>query len=276
MIPFTDKPLPLDVLDEPAEALRESIDPGALGDLADDIAVNGLLQPVGARGPSPTGRYEIVWGHRRFLACRMAQLTTIPARVCPWPTAPELARLAENFHRVDLNPREEARAVAALRGQGKPLAEIARILRRSIAWVNTRVELLDWPQELQDAVATGEMPMATARILAEVDHDSYRASLIEEVRRTGATAPVVSTWLAHFVADRERIIRNTETVEQIVTRREEFIVLFACECCGERRDTRESSLIRICRNCARTLTEEKNDAARENRDGLPDRTAARE
>jgi ParB/RepB/Spo0J family partition protein len=257
MIPFTDKRLPLDVLDEPDAALRESIDDGKLGELADDIAVNGLLQPIGARGPSPTGRYEIVWGHRRYLACRMIQLTELPARVCPWPTDPALARIAENFHRVDLNPREEAKAIAALRGQGKPLAEIARILRRSLAWVQTRVELTTWPTELQDAVARGELPMNTARLLAEVDHDNYRASLVEEVRRTGASAPIVSTWLAHYVADRERIIRNAETVEQIVTRREDFIVLFACECCGEHKDTRESSLLRICRRCARTLAEEK-------------------
>jgi ParB/RepB/Spo0J family partition protein len=263
MIPFTDRRLVLDLLDEPDEAARESIDPTKLGELADDIAVNGLLQPIGARGPSPEGRYEIVWGHRRYLACRMLQLTELPARVCPWPTDPALARIAENFHRVDLNPREEARAVCALRGQGKPLAEIARILRRSIGWVETRVELMSWPQELQDAVARGDLPMNTARLLAEVDHDQYRTSLVEEVKRTGASAPIVSTWLAHYVADRERIIRNTETVEQIVTRREDFIVLFQCECCGDRKDTRESSLIRICRNCNATLAEERRNAATE-------------
>ena len=263
MIQFNDKSLPLDVLDEPDEALRESIDEVKLGELADDIAVNGLLQPIGARGPGPGGRYEIVWGHRRFLACRMIQLTTIPARVCPWPTNPALARLAENFHRVDLNPREEAKAVQALRQQGKPLAEIARILRRSIGWVETRVELMTWPQELQDAVARGELPMNTARLLAEIDHDDYRASLVREVHRTGASAPIVSTWLAHYVADKERIVRNHETVEEIVNRREEFRVMFSCECCGDQRDTRESSLLRVCRRCARTLVDMKAEAERD-------------
>jgi ParB/RepB/Spo0J family partition protein len=263
MIPFTNENLPLDVLDEPAAALRESIDPVALGELADDVAVNGLLQPIGARGPSPAGRYEIVWGHRRYLACRMAQLTVIPARVCPWPTAPELARIAENFHRVDLNPREEAKAVAALRGQGKPLAEIARVLRRSVAWVNARVELLDWPPELQDAVARGELPMSSARLLADVDHEGYRRELIAEAERTGATSNIIQTWLAHYVADRERIIRNTETVEAIVTRREEFIVLCSCECCGDQVDTRATVLLRVCSRCKATLDDERRQAATE-------------
>src|SRR5712664_2221472 len=116
MIPFTDQRIPLDAVDVPAEPLRESIDPQALGDLADDMAVNNLLQPIGARGPSPTNRYEVVWGHRRLLAARMLDWPSIPARVCPWPTDPALARIAENMMRTDLNPREEAHAVSALRG----------------------------------------------------------------------------------------------------------------------------------------------------------------
>jgi len=261
MIPFTDATIHLDALDEPAAPLRELIDPQALGDLADDMAVNNLLQPIGARGPSPAGRYECVWGHRRMLAARMLRWETIPARVCPWPTDPALARLAENMMRTDLNPREEAKAVRALRGQGHPVSAIARILRRSLGWVDSRVELLTWPDDVQELVARGELPMSSARLLAEIDHEQYRASLIHEVKRTGATANVVSVWLAHYQADRERIIRNTETVEQIVTRREAFTILFTCEVCSKQDDTRRSALLRVCADCARTLEEEKHAAA---------------
>jgi ParB/RepB/Spo0J family partition protein len=257
MIPWTDATIALDQVDEPAAPLRESIDTQALGDLADDIAVNGLLQPIGARGPSPDGRYECVWGHRRMLAARMLQWPTIPARLCPWPTDPALARLAENMMRTDLNPREEAGAISALRGRGQSISAIARILRRSVGWVEARIDLLTWPKDVQDLVARGELAMSAARLLCEIDHDSYRTTLIDEVRRTGATAPVISVWVAHYTADRDRIIRNAETVEQIVSRREAFTVLFTCECCAVQQDTRLSVLLRVCTNCARTLEEEK-------------------
>lgn len=263
MIQFQETTLLLDAIDEPADALRESIDSQALGELADDMNANGLLQPIGARGPNTAGRYEVIWGHRRTLAARLNGWTEIAARVCPTDTAPDLARIAENFHRVDLNPREEARAIGALRASGRPLAEIARIMRRSIGWVETRVELLTWPSDLQDAVARGELALNAARILSEIDHDDYRASLVGEAKRTGAKAPTISIWLAHYVADRDRIIHNHETVQQIVDRREAFHVLFDCECCGDRKDTRESVLLRICARCARTLDDEKHDAERE-------------
>jgi len=261
MIPWTDETIHLDLMDEPATPLRESIDNQALGDLADDMAVNNLLQPIGARGPSPAGRYECVWGHRRLLAARMLQWATIPARVCPWPTDPALARLAENMMRTDLNPREEAGAIRALRGRGQSITAIARILRRSVGWVEARIELLTWPVDVQDLVARGELTMSAARLLCEIDHENYRASLIAEVKRTGATAPVISVWLAHYQADRDRIIRNAETVEQIVGRREAYIVRFACECCGTEYDTRRSVLLRVCDSCARTLEDEKRQAA---------------
>jgi ParB/RepB/Spo0J family partition protein len=260
MIQFQDGRVMLDNVDRPAVPLRESISEEYIGDLADSMATTGLLQPIGLRGPSPAGRYEIVWGDCRTMAARRLGWAHIDARVCAWSISPGEARAAENLHRSDLNPREEAREVARLRAEGVPLVGIARILRRSIGWVEARVELMTWPQDLQDRVARAELSMSAARLLAEIDHDGYRASLLDEIKRTGASAPVISTWLAHYQADRERIIRNTETIEQIITRREAFIVMFDCECCGDRRDSRESVLLRICQKCARTLNDEKREA----------------
>lgn len=260
MIQWKDVELPVDAIDEPIAPLREQIDATELGALIDDMAANGLLQPVGVRGPIDSGRYEIVWGHRRLLAARSLRWTSMPARLCPASTDPVLARLAENFHRHDLNPREEANAVASLRASGRPLAEIARVLRRSVSWVEARVELLKWPQELQNAVARGEMTMRAAGILAEIDHDEYRKDLIDEATRTGASAATLGVWLAHYQADRDRIITNRETVHEILSRRETFRVMFRCECCDVEQDTRDSVLLRVCTRCKRTLDDEKRDA----------------
>lgn len=275
MIQFRDEEIAIDAIDRPAAPLRESIDPDYLGRLADSMATTGLLQSIGLRGPSPTRRYEIVWGDCRTMAARRLGWPSIPARVCDWSVAPGEARAAENMQRFDLNPREEAREVKRLRDEGQPLVAIARILRRSIGWVESRVELLSWPADLQDRVARGELTMSTARILSEIDHDGYRNELLDEIKRTGATAPIVSTWLAHYQADRDRIIRNNDTVEQIIGRREAFVILFNCEVCARQADTQQSILLRICASCKQTLDEERNDAARENRDGLPGRPAPR-
>ncbi len=263
MIHFKDQLLPLDILDAPAAPLRESIDDNYLGELADSMATTGLLQPIGARGPNDAGRYEVVWGDCRTRAAKMLRWTVIPARVCEWSSQPHEARAAENLHRSDLNPREEARECMRLRREGQSIAATARIMRRSVAWIESRLDLLTWPADIQDRVASGELTMSAARLLAEIDHDSYRLELVNEARRTGASSAVIATWLAHYTADRDRIIRNTETVEQIMSRREAFVILFTCECCGNQGDHRTSVLLRVCPSCARTLDDMKAESAAE-------------
>ena len=255
MIQFQDADLFLDAIDDPAAPSRESIDPSALGELTDSMGINGLLQPIGARGPSPEGRYEVIWGHRRAMAARLLQWTTIRARVCPWPTDPVEARIVENLLRVDLNPREEAKAISVFLARGKPVAEIARIMRRSVGWVEARRQLLEWPEELQDRVARGELTFAVARLLADVDHDGYRKELLDEAVRTNANAPTVTVWLAHYAADKERILRNHETIETFVQRRETFTVLCLCDSCREQVDTRSTSILRMCARCVSELRE---------------------
>lgn len=263
MIRWQDATIYLDAIDEPIEPLREEIEPAALGDLIDDMAAQGLLQPIGLRGPDAAKRYEVVWGHRRFLAARALGWETIPARVCEATTDPHVARLAENFHRTDLNPREEARAIQAMVDSGKPLAEIARILRRSVSWIEARRTLLTWPSDLQEQVARGTLTFRAAALLAEIDHDEYRRDLIDEAQRTGATAATIGVWLAHYQADHDRILRNRESVAEILSRRETFKILFTCECCEVETDTRESVLLRVCTSCAQTLEAEKQQSRRQ-------------
>jgi len=255
MIHFSDAEIPVDGLDDPAAPARESIDPQSLGELADSMANTGQLQPIGARGPSPLGRYEVVWGHRRTMAARILQWATIRARVCAWDTDPLEARTIENLIRTDLNPREEARQIAEFVTRGKPIAEVARIMRRSVAWVNSRRELLEWPEELQTRVAKGELTFAVARLLAEVEHDGYRAELLAEAARTNANAAQVTVWLAHYASDKDRILRNHETIEQFVTRREVFTILALCDSCREQVDTKTTVLLRMCPRCVAELRE---------------------
>jgi ParB/RepB/Spo0J family partition protein len=252
----------MDLIDEPAAPLRETIDPAALGELTDSLATDGLLQPIGLRGPGSDGRYEIVWGHRRYLAARSLGWTTIAARICAPDTSPILARMTENFQRTNLNPREEALAIEALRKDRRPIVEIARLVRRSVSWVEARLELLQWPDDLQAAVAAGTLPLRSAALLAEIDHDEYRKDLVDEAQRTGATAATIGVWIAHYHQDRQRILSNRESVREILERRETFKVMFRCECCEEEYDTQQSVLLRICTDCHRTLEDEKQDTRR--------------
>ncbi len=242
--------VPLSHIDPPSKQLREHIDFDRLGELADSMATEGLHQPIGVRGPNDANHYEVVWGHRRYLAAGILHWEDIPARIFPQSYDPLLARVSENLQRTDLTPLEEAHAVELMHTAGQPLAAIARLFRRSPAWVRLRLDLLATPLDIQEAVSAQHISLTVAGALARIDHETYRRALIDEARRAGATAATVEVWVAHYLADRERIITNSETVEQIMRGRETWVIYAECESCRRKVDYRETRSFRFCQRCS--------------------------
>lgn len=218
---------------EPAEQHRERIDPERLGALADSMASEGLHQPIGLRGPDAQGAYEIVWGHRRWLAARTLRWPTIMARLFPVDFDPLLARATENLQREQLNPVEEAHIVRLYLDRGAARAEVARLCRRSLSWVDQRSALLDLPPDVLDAIREHGLTLGVARLLADVDHEKYRRQLIYEAVAHGATEATAAVWRQHFLADRERITSNSIAIEQIIQDRNKYQLLYPCDWCGD-------------------------------------------
>jgi len=255
MIEWKETDLALALLDPPQDAHRLTIDAERVAALADDIAGQGLLQRIGARGPSPDGRYEVVWGDRRSRAFRLLGRASIPARVCSWDTDPLHARTMENLGGEKLTPLEEARVCARYHERYQSIPAVARLVRHTPGWVEQRLALLAYPDELQTAVQDGDVSMAVAAHLARVDHDGYRGELIREAIRMGATAPVVITWVAHYEADRERLIHNHVTIEQLIAERATFVILQVCEGCAAQVPAAEIRPLHLCHPCMASIRE---------------------
>lgn len=251
----------VDLIDDPDAPARESIDPEELSGLIDSMGSNGLRQAIGLRRRANSDRAEILWGHRRTMAARALGWLTIEAKLYPASYDPAIARIEENLVRADLNPREEATAARALIKAGRTIEDVCRIMRRSRPWVDSRLRILDMPGILQDAVAAHDLGLAVADALAQVDHIDYLLDLVREAKRTGATRRTVDTWVAHYLADRERIIANHETVAQIISRREKYVVTIHCEVCDEPTPIEQSALVRACVNCLDQLDNAKRESA---------------
>jgi ParB/RepB/Spo0J family partition protein len=253
MIEFREIDLQLEQLDPPADAHRLAIDPERVAALADDIAAHGLLQRIGVRGPSPEGRYEVIWGDRRSQAFRLLGRATIPARACAWDTDPLHARSMENLGGEPLTPLEEAHVCRRHYERLGSVNAVARVLRRSTHWVQARLELLEQPEDVQAAVQEHRLPLAVANALAAIDHDGYRQALIREAVNTGATAATVQVWVAHYHQDRERIVHNHVTVEQLARERQAFVLMANCEGCGGQVDARQIRAMHFCPDCHASL-----------------------
>jgi len=255
--------VPLAQIEPPAHRLRESIDEERLGELADSMAAEGLHQPIGLRGPLPGDVYEVVWGDRRALAARRLQWDTIEAKVFPPDYDPVVAAISENENREPLTPLEQGAAIQQLVAKGHSLAAIARLMRKSAGWVSSRTALLTLPPDLQAAVRAGRLGLGVIEALREIDHAEYRASLVQEAERTGASRNVVDIWVSHYRADRDRIVSNHLMVAEIVERRTAYVVYVACDACEVETDYTKTVSRRFCVNCADQLDRGLAEAQRE-------------
>jgi len=70
--------VPVDQLDEDPDNPRNDFPPEAIEELAQDIALRGILQPIVVSDRNDKGRYLIRFGSRRWRAAIQAGLTTVP------------------------------------------------------------------------------------------------------------------------------------------------------------------------------------------------------
>jgi ParB/RepB/Spo0J family partition protein len=245
---------------EPEAQHRERIDPERLGALADSMGAEGQHQPIGVREPGDDGLYEIIFGHRRFLAARSLRWPTIEAKVYPRDANVLLIRASENLQREQLNPVEEAHVVELYLEAGHSRAETARLCRRSTTWVDQRVALLALPADLLDAIREHGLALAVAHQLADVDHEPYRRQLTYEAVQHGATAASAALWRQHYLSDRDRIVHNAVQIEQIIADREKFRLMYPCDWCDAPTPYEGTRTVRLCVSCDAQLQQAKAQA----------------
>lgn len=100
--------VPLDLIQPNPDQPRRHFGDNRLKELVDSIRERGVLQPIMLRHLDG-GRYEIVFGERRYRAAILAGLSVIPAMVRQLDAkAAAMLSAIENLQREDLNPYEDA------------------------------------------------------------------------------------------------------------------------------------------------------------------------
>jgi len=243
------EPLPLTKLRHPFDPHRAQIDAGRVVALANDIAVNGLLQPIGVRGPMPDGTYEVCYGDRRTYAHEHLKKPTIDGYIYPADTEPLDIRASENLFHEALDPVEQARIARRFLDQGLSLPVVCARMGHSPDWVAGRLAILDYPEDLRTAVADGSLSLAVAAQLAAISHAGIRGEYLAEALRTGATTRTVGVWLAHWRADGERMAANHEAIDVIIREREQYEIHVTCEGCQTTVSITRTRTLRFCEGC---------------------------
>ena len=147
---------------------RRVFDKGALEELAQSMAENGIIQPILVRpNPQKEGRYQLIAGERRWRAAQMAQLHDIPTIIREFSDkqAAELS-LIENIQRSDLTAIEEAlgyRMLIATHDYTQD--DLASIVGKSRPHISNMMRLLNLPDEIHQFILQGKMTAGQARPL---------------------------------------------------------------------------------------------------------------
>jgi ParB/RepB/Spo0J family partition protein len=146
---------------------RREFDEVKLAELADSIRQHGILQPLIVKSDGDDG-FELVAGERRYRAASLAELHEVPAIVRDGEATLEVA-VDENLHRQELNPIEEAVAFQAILTTGKlTRSKLAERVSKSSQYVSERLRLLELPETVQVAVASGTVPVRAGKLFARI------------------------------------------------------------------------------------------------------------
>jgi ParB/RepB/Spo0J family partition protein len=173
------------------QVVPSEVNPGGarkgIEELTASVKEKGIIQPIIVRPMKGNGHYEIVAGHRRFLAAQGASLETIPAIVQDFgdDEALEVA-IIENDQREDANPLDEAKAFKRLMESENEVETIAARVGRSVGYVLGRVKLLGLCKEAKQALSSGKISLGHAQVLLRLrGKDEQRALLSDIVGEDG-------------------------------------------------------------------------------------------
>jgi len=162
---------------------RVHFDEDALQELADSIAVQGVVQPIVVRQTSDK-RFEIVAGERRWRATQKAGLSKIPAVVKTFSDQTAAAvSLIENIQRENLNPLEESTALKRLIDEfAMTHQQVADTVSRSRVSVSNLLRLQELNADVKDLLATRAIDMGHARALLAIT-GAEQSQIAKEVAR---------------------------------------------------------------------------------------------
>ncbi|WP_179343435.1 ParB/RepB/Spo0J family partition protein [Winogradskyella ursingii] len=140
------------------EQPRKTFNEDALQQLSESIEKHGVLQPITVR--QLNGHYVIVMGERRYRASKLAGKKTVPCIVRTYEDNDVLeVQIIENLQRQDVEPTEEAEAIAYLSEKYAP-TEIAKRLGRTDNFIRQRLKLAGLIDGFKQFVRKGEMTIS--------------------------------------------------------------------------------------------------------------------
>lgn len=186
--------IPLDQIKDPERPMRTNLTPESVDDLVFSIKEVGIIQPLTVCKSGD--KFEIIAGHRRFMAAEVLRLNEVPCIVIDTKDLDkEVLKMHENIGRADISPIDWANHLDYLKSQyNLSNAKLAELTGFSASWVNDHLEVLNYPAEVIIAIKNDDLSFSAARELARIKDPIKREVYVKAAVRGGVTPALAARW----------------------------------------------------------------------------------
>lgn len=167
------------------KVLSNEEDETGISDLANDIRVNNLINPITVRYNA--GMYEIIAGQRRYLACKLLNKAYISCNVLDVSTqkAEELS-LVENIQRNPMTNVDKIKSYSKLYNvYNKDIDKVISVINVSRPTLTRYLKLSSLPDNIinmLDASGEDKLSLDTAVELTKLDESIDKGEVIEKIK----------------------------------------------------------------------------------------------
>lgn len=241
------KEIALDLIDTEGQSVREAKDDDHVIELSMNILSHGLLQPIVLR-PKDDGRFQLDAGFHRLAAFHRLGKKKIPSHIRTGDDGSTRAiALIENILHKPMTIKEQCEAVRHLNEDEKlSPSQICDLLGKTRQWVDLRLAIPNFPEELKDEVMDGRIPIRTAEVIAALENEADRKFIINQVINCKLTT--------HQVRELVSVFQNAPSIQAAIDaglQKQEEIqnaprATRRCEACGTIRRLEELKFVPVC------------------------------
>lgn len=208
----------------------KDLDDAEMDDLTESIREHGIMSPLLVRPlEGSPGEYEVISGHRRLHAAKLARLDTVPAFIREIDRDTAAVELVDsNLHREHILPSEKAFAyklkLEALNHQGRTSGQVGQKWSReqisdteSGRTVQRYIRLTYLSRELLDLVDKGRIAFSVGVELSYLDETS-QAYIAEIAAREDVTPSYSQASRMHSIIRFKNDPITLEQIEEIMSK----------------------------------------------------------
>jgi len=162
----------LEKIDEGGFVIRDEYNKEYIAQLAESLKEDGQWNPIIVRH-KPDGRYEVIAGHYRLQAAKLAGFKEIEATIRDIPDEyADILSLKTNMFRYEMSEREQGRVLSKIMQEyGFSQVDISRRLGVSSQWVRRRLRVaLELHEKVAAALEKGLIGFQVAAVIAQIPY----------------------------------------------------------------------------------------------------------